>query len=42
MEHVFSTSAMTAAAVYRLVDHSILIQINGKIYRRKRARRSTG
>jgi len=39
-ENVFSTSAMTVAAVDRLVDHSTLIQINGESYRRKRARRS--
>ena len=38
-ENVFSTSAMTVAAVDRLVDHSTLIQINGESYRRKRARR---
>ncbi len=39
-ENVFSTSAMTVAAVDRLVDHSTIIQINGESYRRKRARRS--
>jgi hypothetical protein len=39
---VFSTSAMTVAAVDRLVDHSTLIQINGESYRRKRARRVGG
>ena len=39
-EHVFSTSAMTVAAVDRLVDHSTIIQINGESYRRKRTRRS--
>jgi DNA replication protein DnaC len=33
----FSTSAMTVAAVDRLVDHSTIIQINGESYRRKRA-----
>ena len=38
-ENVFSTSAMTVAAVDRLVDHSTIIQINGESYRRKRARR---
>jgi DNA replication protein DnaC len=38
-ENVFSTSAMTVAAVDRLVDYSTLIQINGESYRRKRARR---
>ena len=38
-ENVFSTSAMTVAAVERLVDHSTIIQINGESYRRKRARR---
>jgi DNA replication protein DnaC len=38
-ENVFSTSAMTVAAVDRLVDHSTLIQINGESYRRRRARR---
>ena len=38
-ENVFSTSAMTLAAVDRLVDHSTIIQINGESYRRKRARR---
>jgi len=38
-ENVFSTSAMTVAAVDRLVDHSTTIQINGESYRRKRARR---
>jgi DNA replication protein DnaC len=36
-ENVFSTSAKTVAAVGRLVDHSTIIQINGKSYRRKRA-----
>jgi DNA replication protein DnaC len=41
-EKVFSTSAMTVAAVDRLVDHSTLIQINGHSYRRKRARRVGG
>jgi DNA replication protein DnaC len=39
-ENVFSTSAMTVAAVDRLVDHSTIIQINGESYRRKRARRT--
>ena len=39
-ENVFSSSAMTVAAVDRLVDHSTIIQINGDSYRRKRARRS--
>ena len=38
-ENVFSTNAMTVAAVDRLVDHSTIIQINGESYRRKRARR---
>ena len=38
-ENVFSTSAMTVAAVDRLVDHSTIIQINGESYRRRRARR---
>ncbi len=38
-ENVFCTSAMTVAAVDRLVDHSTIIQINGESYRRKRARR---
>jgi DNA replication protein DnaC len=38
-ENVFSTSAMSVAAVDRLVDHSTIIQINGESYRRKRARR---
>ena len=38
-ENVFSTSAMTVAAVDRLVDHSTIIQIKGESYRRKRARR---
>ena len=37
-ENVFSTSAMTVAAVDRLVDHSTIIQINGESYRRKRVR----
>ena len=41
-ENVFSTSAMTVAAVDRLVDHSTLIQINGESYRRRRARRVGG
>jgi len=41
-ENVFSTSAMTVAAVDRLVDHSTLIQINGESYRRRRARRASG
>ncbi len=41
-ENVFFTSAMTVAAVDRLVDHSTLIQINGESYRRKRARRVGG
>jgi DNA replication protein DnaC len=36
---VFSTSAMTVAAVLRLVDHSTVVQINGESYRRRRARR---
>lgn len=35
-ENVFSTSAMTVAAVDRPVDHSTLIEINGESYRRKR------
>jgi DNA replication protein DnaC len=39
-ENVFSTSAMTVAAVDRLVDHSTIVQISGESYRRKRARRS--
>ena len=39
-ENVFSTSAMTVAAVDRLVDHSTIIQINGESYRRRRARRA--
>ncbi len=39
-ENVFSTSAMTVAAVDRLVDHSTIVQIHGESYRRKRARRS--
>ncbi len=39
-ENVFSTSAMTVAAVDRLVDHSAIVQISGESYRRKRARRS--
>ena len=34
-ENVFSTSAMTVAAVDRLVDHSTIIQINGESYRGK-------
>jgi DNA replication protein DnaC len=38
-ENVFYSSAMTVAAVDRLVDHSTIIQINGDSYRRKRARR---
>jgi DNA replication protein DnaC len=38
-ENVFSTSAMTVAAVDRLVDHSTIVQISGESYRRKRARR---
>ena len=38
-ENVFSTSAMTVAAVDRLVDHSTISQINGESYRGKRARR---
>ena len=38
-ENVFSTSAMTVAAVDWLVDHSTIIQINDESYRRKRARR---
>jgi DNA replication protein DnaC len=37
-ENAFSTSAMTVAAVDRLVDHSTIIQINGDSYRRIRAR----
>jgi DNA replication protein DnaC len=41
-ENVFCTSAMTVAAVDRLVDHSTIIQINGESYRRKRARRVGG
>jgi hypothetical protein len=39
-ENVFSTSAMTVAAVDQLVDHSTIVQISGESYRRKRARRS--
>lgn len=39
-ENVFSNSAMTVAAVDRLVDHSTIIQINGESYRRRRARRA--
>jgi DNA replication protein DnaC len=39
-ENVFSTSAMTVAAVDRLVDHSTIVQISGESYRRKRTRRS--
>ena len=38
-ENVFSTSAITVAAVDKLVDHSTIIQIKGEGYRRKRARR---
>ena len=38
-ENVFSTSAMTVAAVDRLLDHSTIVQISGESYRRKRARR---
>ncbi len=38
-ENVFCTSAMTVAAMDRLVDHSTLIRINGESYRRRRARR---
>lgn len=41
-ENVFSTRAMTVAAVDRPVDHSTLIEINGESYRRKRARRVGG
>jgi len=40
-EDVFSNSAMTVAAVDRLVDHSTLIQIKGESYRRRRARTPT-
>ncbi len=39
-ENVFYTSAMTVAAVDRLMDHSTIVQISGESYRRKRARRS--
>jgi hypothetical protein len=39
-ENVFSTSAMTVAAVDRLVDHSTIIQINGESYRRRRTCRA--
>ena len=38
-EIVFSISAMSVAAVDRLVDHSTIVQISGENYRRKRARR---
>ena len=38
-ENLISTSAMTVAAVDRLVDHTTIIQINGESNRRKRARR---
>ena len=37
-EHVFANTAMTVAAVDRLVDHSSLIQIKGESYRRRRAK----
>ena len=37
-EAVFSNTAMTVAAVDRLVDHSTLIQIQAESYRRRRAR----
>lgn len=37
-EKVFSTSAMTVAAVDRLVDHSTIVQASGESYRHKRAR----
>ena len=40
-ENVFSTSAMTVAAVDRLVDHSTLIQINGESYRLKDVKKRT-
>jgi hypothetical protein len=39
-KNVFSTSAMTVAAVDRLVEHSTIVQISGESYRPKRARRS--
>jgi len=36
---MFSNSAMTLAAVDWLLDHSMLIQVNGESCRCKRARR---
>jgi DNA replication protein DnaC len=38
-DHVFATSAITVAAVNRLVGHSTIVQISGESYRRKRAGR---
>jgi DNA replication protein DnaC len=38
-ENMFSNSAMTLAAVDWLLDHSMLIQVNGESCRCKRARR---
>ena len=35
-----ANTAITVAAVDRMVDHSSLIQINGESYRRRRAKTS--